>query len=326
MKKTWLFFSNTFDVNTRKLPGRMLKIGNDHDSRLSAEKADPDILELWNVFNPLILVFRTLFSLWKSSISNRMSATLKFNKLLSLLSGEWIRAWEGKVFYHYPEGTPESMAIFPNKRSPFQIDNYEERIQNVQTLADSMKPYEPLAEVVRGVEAKYALLLAARDEQKQAMQTEAMQYSQLEALRLQLAKNLYRNLAILMAKYFEEPTQGERFFNESLIRRPSSDVDTTFSQSNKVNPGASLVIQLPKKFELGINATFFIANSDGGGELYFLFSDSAATTDSPQKAVALPGDAIEAKAGEMGWSESNNILIVRNVGTVTAEYEMTVTE
>jgi hypothetical protein len=326
MKRTWFYLLNTFLINTRKAPAKMLRIGNDHDSRLSAEVSDPEIEALWNFLHPILVAFQTLFSAWKASISYRMSMTLALTKLFKQLGDEWIKAWEGKVYNSFPEGTPEAMAIFPNKRKPFQSGTYEERIIAVNTLAESLAPYADLAALKLDVEAKYTALTKARNIQKQAMASEGKNASDLENQRIEVGDVLYKDLGSLMAKFYKKPTDVERFFNLSLIRRSSSESDGTFSQDGMVGAGASLVVSIPKKFELSISATFIFANSEGGSELHFFFADSAATTDSPNKGVVAPGESLEITAGEMGWSATNTIFIVKNAGGVTAEYELTATE
>ncbi|MBI1228292.1 MAG: hypothetical protein GC192_23865 [Bacteroidetes bacterium] len=326
MKRNWIYFSNTFEINTRKAYAKMLKIGNDHDSRLNGDTDDPDILALWNYLNPLLLVYRTLFSAWQSSLYHRISRTLILTDTFKLLGKPWIRDWELKVYNIFSEDSPQDKALFPKKRAPFQTASYEERIIAVKTLGQSMATYPELATVKADVDAKYDILVAVRDEQKQAMQMEGKHLDALEAQRIVLAKALYRNLGSLMVKFYEEPTQGERFFDLSLIRRSKTDSDSTMNYSGQLNADASTVVAISKKFELSIGASFVFANSDGGGELHCFFAASASATDSANKAIILPGETVEVTAGEMGWSDSDNLFIVRNVGTVTAEFELTGTE
>jgi len=326
MKRIWLYLSNTFEISTRKAYAKMMKIAKDHDSRLNGDKTDPDILALWNFFNPLLLVYINLFTQWQSSISFRISKTLILTDTFQLLSKPWIREWQNKVNAIFPEDSPEDKAIFPQKRTPFQSANYEVRIEAVNTLATSLAPYPELAAVKEDVESRYGRLIAARDNQKQAMQNEEKSLQDLEKQRVVLANALYRSLASLMVKYYEEPTLADRFFDLTLIRRAGTDSDATFSQSGQLNAETSAVVVVPKKFTLSIGANFIFANSGGGAELHCFFAASASATDSPNKAIVLPGETVEITAGEMGWSATNTMLIVRNMGDVTAEYELTAIE
>lgn len=326
MKRIWLYLSNTFEISTRKAYAKMMKIAKDHDSRLNGDKTDPDILALWNFFNPLLLVYINLFTQWQSSISFRISKTLILTDTFQLLSKPWIREWQNKVNAIFPEDSPEDKAIFPQKRTPFQSANYEVRIEAVNTLATSLAPYPELAAVKADVESRYGRLIAARDNQKQAMQNEEKSLQDLEKQRVVLANALYRSLASLMVKYFGEPTLADRFFDLTLIRRAGTDSDATFSQSGQLNAGTSAVVVVPKKFTLSIGANFIFANSGGGAELHCFFAASASATDSPNKGIVLPGETVEITAGEMGWSATNTMLIVRNMGDVTAEYELTAIE
>ncbi len=326
MKRIWIYLINTFLVNTQKSPTKMLGIANDHDSRLNGAIGDPDILAIYTVFHALLLVFQNLYSAWKAAVSLRMSRTLSLTNQFRLLSETWIKAWEGKVHSVFPEGSPEALAIFPKKRAPFQKGTYDERINAVNTLSTSMSSHPSLATVKADVDAKYAILVAARDVQKQAMQNVSSASIEVEKQRTTMGQYLYKDLGLLMAKFFMDPTEVVQFYNLSLLRRSSSEADGQFNLGGTVNPGSSLVVSVPKKFELSINVSFLIANSEGGSELHFFFADSASTADSAQKATILPGESLEATAGEMGWSTERNILIVKNAGSLTAEYEMTVTE
>ncbi len=323
MKRIWIYFSNTFEIITRKAFRKMLKIGNDHDSRLNGDKGDEDILTLWTFFNPLLLVYRSLFSAWQTAFNTRVSLTLILTDTFKLLGSDWIKSWEGKVHNFFPVDSPTDKAIFPKRRTPFQVLSYEERIIAVNTLAATMAAYPDLNDVKKDVEEKYLVLVRVRDEQKQAMQIEEKRVNELEKQRIVLANALFKNMASLMVKYFENPTQGERFFDLTLIRRPGTDSDSSFTQNGILDMETSAVLVIPKKFTLSIGTNFIFANSGGGGELHCFFAASASATDSPNKAIVLPGETTETTAGEMGWSATNTMLIVRNVGALTAEYEVT---
>lgn len=326
MKRIWIYFSNTFEIITRKAYRKMLKIANDHDSRLNGDREDPDILALWTFFNPLLLVYRNLFTEWQSLFGIRVSLTLILTDTFKLLGNVWIKSWEGKVHNFYPVDSTTDKALFPQRRAPFQSLSYEERIIAVNTLAKTMAAYPDLNEVKKDVEEKYLVLVRVRDEQKQGMQIEEKKVNELEKQRIVLANALYKNMASLMVKYFEGPTQGERFFDLTLIRRPGTDSDSSFNQNGILDAETSAVLVIPKKFTLSIGTNFIFANSGGGGELHCFFAASASATDSPNKAVVLPGESVETTAGEMGWSATHTMLIVRNAGALTAEYVVAAAE
>lgn len=326
MKRIWIYLINTFLVNTIKAPTKMLGIATDHDSRLNGATGDPEILSIYTVFHALFLLFQNFYTAWKAAISQRMSRTLTLTNEFRNLSERWIREWEGKVHNFFSEGTPTELSIFPQKRKPFQLGTYDERIIAVKTLATSMEPHAVLATVMADVLAKHVILSDARDAQKQAMQNASNASMLLDKSRIEVGRHLYKNLGLLMAKYFLDPTEVQQFFNLTLIRRSSTELDGLFNQGSTVNMDSSLVVSMPKNFELSINATFLIANSEGGSELHFFFADSASTATSELKATVLPGESVEATAAEMGWSTERNMLIVKNAGMKTAEYEMTVTE
>jgi hypothetical protein len=87
-----------------------------------------------------------------------------------------------------------------------------------------------------------------------------------------------------------------------------------------------MAIAIPEKFVLSIGANFIFANSGDGSELHCFFAASASATDCPQKAVVVPGETVETTAGEMGWSATNSLLIVKNMGALTAAFEVAASE
>lgn len=322
MKMTWSYLSNTFEIKTRKAFIKMLKIAIDHESRLKGS-TDALIVAILAFFSPILAVYSELYTAWQASIRSRMGKTLALTNNFELLSKPWIREWQRKVYDEFDEESPEARALFPDNKSPFQKLGYDERIQAVRTLAHVMENYPALATVKADVEAKLLLLETARDEQKQAMQKVGESADALEKQRLALADALYKDLADLMGNHYQKPTDAERYFDLTQLRRSSTDADTSFSQEGQVDAETSVVISIPKRFELGINANFIFANSEGGSELHVFFAESASVTDSPNKAVVLPGTTLDTRAGELGWNVGKGILIVRNMGTMTSEFEMT---
>lgn len=326
MKRVWIYLSNTFETNTRKAFLKMLKIANDHLSRLNGDKGDADILAMWTAFSPLVILYQNLYSTWEAAVNFRASQTFILLETFKSLSKPWIRDWMNKTQAIFPEDSPQDKALYPQRKALFQVGSYEGRIIAVNSLATMMGKFPELKKIKADVEAKYQELLDARDAQKQAMQAEEKADGELEAQRLLLVEELFGNLGLLMHKYRKNPTLAERFFDLRLLRRSSTNADTTFSQEGMVDGATSIVVAIPKKFELGINASFVVNNSGGGGELHIFFAESAAATDSPNKAIVLPGESVEAKAGELGWNTGKAILIIRNVGEITAEYSLTAME
>ncbi|MBK8564363.1 MAG: hypothetical protein IPN76_13755 [Saprospiraceae bacterium] len=87
-----------------------------------------------------------------------------------------------------------------------------------------------------------------------------------------------------------------------------------------------MAIAIPEKFVPSIGANFIFANSGGGSELHCFFAASASATDSPQKAVVVPGETVETTRKQMGCSAANSLLIVKNTGALTAEFEVAASE
>ncbi|MBI1228470.1 MAG: hypothetical protein GC192_24760 [Bacteroidetes bacterium] len=327
MRRTWIFLNNTFDINTKNSSVKMLRIANDHDSRLAAAAVDdPTLLPIWERYNAPLLVYRTLMSQRNSGKGSGKGKTQILTEKLDLLSTTWIRAWEVKVFLQYPQGTPEATAIFPQRKAPFQTGPYEERILAVNALKDSLSAYPLLADVKTDVSDKYDMLLEARDGQKQQMSLTGKFSDEVERQRLGLAELSYKNLGFLIDKFGERPTDVERFFDLALLRKSVSDEDTIFNYSDMVAAGETSAVLLPKKLELGINAICNFTNTSHNIELQFFFANNPSAADSPVKITALPGETVETTAAEAGWTPESSVLVVKNSGTMTAEFEVMLME
>jgi len=95
MKRTWIFLLNPFDNATKRSQKKMLKIANDHDARLEAEKLnDPVFQPLYDRFHPEVLVFRTLMTKRNTGLGVSKSKTQDVEELFDLLANNWIKKWE----------------------------------------------------------------------------------------------------------------------------------------------------------------------------------------------------------------------------------------
>ncbi len=326
MKRLWSYLINTFEVNTRQSKKKMLDIANDHDARLSNYISDPIILALYTDFHAQLLLYRGLMSKRTVDTGSQKSKTQGLTELLELLRTVWIAFWEGKVRNFFPEGSATDTAIFPQKRKPFNEGSYDERINAVQALKDAMAPYSDLDNTALDVAEKYDLLDAARVEQKQKMSTLSTTADELEKRRVELAKLLYKNLGALMALHFVNPTDVERYFNLSLLRKNVNDNDSIFGKTGTVDAGFTVAIPLPKKLELNSNGTFTFTNNSGLAALDFFFSPHVSATDNLVKITALPNETVTGTVAEAAWSPEDAYLIVKNNSTLTAEFEIQLME
>ena len=326
MKSLWFFLINTFEVNTRSSRRKMLRIANHHFARLQAMRSDPAIQALFAVFEPAILLYRNMFSNLDSSEAMSIGYTAAWTDLLDEMTADWFDAWQTMVRQVYERGTPEFITIFPRNKEPFQSSQYDMRMVAVEGLHTTLLTYERLRDVAVNVAAKLVLLNNARNTQTQGFGTNVFTASMIEDQRLVLANLLDDNLCSLKIKYRSNIKMVENFFDLAELRKPSSDADSRFAFSGAVEAGVTAAVPVPDKLTLSANANCVFGNKSNVAELQFFFSVNASAADNPVKVTVLSMETVQSSAAESGWAPGAKFVIIKNVGDVTAEFELSVTE
>lgn len=220
MKKTWIFLSNTFAVQTRGTHVKMLTLATDTDAKLSNEVADPDINTIYLQFHPVYEGYRMVCINFDMAEGNYEGQTLAFEDILDSIP-DHIRVWESQIRYVYVEDTPEERAIFPNKRTPFLSGTYEDRLSAIGTLAETLSTIVPLSATHTLVASFYNMALSTRLAQQQKEGNVGLLSDLREQQRLLVATEMYGVLGSLMFKFRASPTDIERFFDLELLRRKS---------------------------------------------------------------------------------------------------------
>lgn len=304
----------------------MLRIANDHDSRLEAASSDPDILAMYTPFHAQRLIYQNLMAQYFSARNVSKGNTQLWEKSLDAMATQWINAWEGMVFNHYPKGTPEATAIFPQNKAPFQSSRYDERMIALEALQLTLAGYPLLAAVATDVAAKLVILQNARNVQREQFGKIDLASSLVEDQRLVLADLLDDDLCRLKIKYRSNITMVENFYDLSLLRQSVSDSDAYFQYSSAVEAGTTTAVAVPSKLMMSANASCNFSNNSNLAELQFFFSASASASDNPVKTTVLPNELAEGTAAESGWAPGTIFIIIKNTGTVTAEFDLTVVE
>ena len=299
----------------------MLQLANDHDARLDAAKGDPDILALYTPFHAALLIFRTLMAVWFSSRGIGKGLTQTWEELLDDMTKDWIDIWQGMVFAIYPSGTPEATAIFPQKKAPFQSGKYDERMMAIDALYVTLLNYPALEAVATAVNAKIIILTEVRKIQREQFGRTDFSGNNIEAQRVVLANLMDNNLGDLKKKYRSNISLVESYYDLALLRKVVNDSDAVFNASGAVEAGATSAIAIPQKMNLSANATSTFTNRSNLAELQFFFSASASAADNPIKTTVLPNESASGTVAESGWAPGTNFIIVKNIGTVTAEFE-----
>ena len=216
---TWHFLSNQFEQATRGSFKRCNILNNDHLSKLTSEGADPTIADLVTRTAPLSNTYSTNYSNWISAGATYEGHTQLVDGLLSQLSSTKIKEWDIQIQGQHLEGTPEYTMILPNRRIPYQNGTKDDRLSQVEALAERLLDYPALSATQSDVDTFGSALRTARDNQQQKEQLAAMASDLLEQARLALCTIMYGNLGVLMDKYRETPDMVENFWQLDLIRR-----------------------------------------------------------------------------------------------------------
>jgi hypothetical protein len=304
----------------------MLRLAKYHLSRLEAAKADPAILVLYNLFLPAVQLYHDMLSSLVSSENTSVGNTAKWMKLLDEMADTWYDKWQVMVFTVFARKSPEAIAIFPRNKEPFQSSQYDERMVAVEALHKSLLKYPELKDAAADVAAKLELLNEARQEQTTEFGRKEFTASMIEDQRLVLANLMDDNLCQLKVKYRSNIKMVENYFDLTELRKASTDSDARFAANGAVEAGATSAVAVPDKLVLGANTACSFMNKSNSNELQFFFSANASAADSPNKASVLANESLDTTAAEVGWAPGMRYLIVKNPGTVTAEFELMVVE
>lgn len=226
MSKNWHYASNQFAVVTNENTKLLTILSPDHQSRLKALAADPDISLLNSRTEPVTLAFNTSYQNWLTANGVYRGATLAFENMLSELLKTKIKRWDIQVQVEYIEGTPEYISIFPKGKSAFNSGPYDVRINEVKALGDNLAAYASLAAVKTDVDTEYVNLLNARNTQQQKEELVREKSALLATAKKNMCNMMYANLGMLMDKYNETPEQIEMFFELELIMKPPKEKNT----------------------------------------------------------------------------------------------------
>ncbi len=326
MKNLWLYLVNTFEVNTRTSKRKMLRISNHHLARLNAMKTDPDILAMFDIFEPAAVLYQTMMSDFTSFGNISQGNTHMWKKYLNEMSEGWIDEWQTMVRQQYEKNTPEYIAIFPNGKEPFLRTQYDMRMIAVEALHTTLLTYPSLSDAATNVATRLALLKNARNVQTQSFGTKDFTSSMVEDQRKVLADLLDDNLCKLKIKYRNNIKVVENYFDLAELRKPSNDADSRFVHSGAVEAGMTAAVQVPARLNLSAADSCVFANKSNVAQLEFFFSASSSAADNPVKTTVLPMDSALTNAAEAGWAPGASYIIVKNTGTITAEFDLSVTE
>lgn len=323
-KEGWSQLNNIFDNVTKKSKKKMHLIINDHALKLETASKDPEIQTLYDLTNPKRIKYNQLMAEWDSSKGIGKGNTRTWKNYLDEINETVLNTWEGQVTYYFPKDTPTYIAIFPRGRMVITNGKYNDRLLALNAFSLTLAEYPLLDKLKETVDAKLEEINTARKQQRSQYDKVSFKSTELEEMRVELANLLDDNLCKLKIKYRQNLKMVENFFNRSLLRKNVNDEDFMFQSAGTVEAGASLLITLPKKLLISTNATCHFINQSGLVELQFSFVANGTNLDNAVKTNVQPDETIETTAAEAGWAPGMNFIVVKNLGTMAAEYDLSV--
>lgn len=324
MKRKFLHLYNPFEVNTRGSWDKMMVIASDHDSCLEAGKSDPDILALYTPFHAELNTYEELMAILESSEGISKSGTFTWEQKLDEITKDTVFDWVRAVENAYGRNSAELIAIFPNKKEPITRSPYAERMVSLDALHRTLENYTLLSALRTEVGTTLEDLKLTRQTQKAQMAKIGLSGTDVEAQRIVLANFMEDNLAALKKKFRPNIDLVEKYFNFNLLRKPAKETSADFVFSGTVEAGLTLPVALPDKLAVGTTSSCTFRNLSNSAELVIFFSANGGATENPIHTTVLPEEMAEGTAAESGWAPGTIFLIVKNTGTVTADFELRV--
>jgi len=244
-KLMWKYLINTFMVHTSKSFKKALSLTIDHLAKLTANEIDAEIAAMKAAFLPFHTAFVQTYNQLNSKLGIYKGKTMTTEQMLEELRDVTLNAWRGKVFSIFPEGTADALAIFPKGRTPFNSGTYEQRIEAVDSLYQTLSTYVSVPEMVTlagEVLLYYNLMIGTRALQQNDEGSVKLLRSNLKQAHEILCVWLYRNLGLLMAKYAANPAFVLDYFDTSLLRTSTDQPDVT--KTGNVGGNMQLYIDL----------------------------------------------------------------------------------
>ena len=217
-KSTWPFSNNPFLSATSKSFARAAILGSYTYAALEANKTDPFILPLYNMYVPLFDAYETAHSAWVVSLGFRKGSTFGLGEMMKELVVK-ARKWDVAIQMVHAFDTPEYKAFMPNGRTPFNRGSYLSRITVVSVLSLQLDGKPALAALKTEVDSFRDSLQDAFNEQQIKSSTTGLNSAEVETKRKELCKALYVILGSLMAHFADSPSSIESYFDLVTLRQ-----------------------------------------------------------------------------------------------------------
>ena len=306
MKTEMNFQKNIFLSVTENSKKRMQSIASSHTAALEAEKADADLLVLFNRTKPLTTVFNNDFAKWLSACAFQKSETERFKNLLEEIPQK-LREWNVPIQQVFLEKTFDYIFLFPKGKGVFYKGTYEQRITELNSFVDRLNKYPQLSDVKDLVSAFCQFAENSRLSQQKSSDLLKQSSLILEDKRIELSYMFYANLGMLMNKYAHNTEQISRFFDPKLLSRYNhKDEEGTDTYEISLAPNSKKEAGI----QFGVGATLlFFNNSNIPLEIY---TAPDKTSPAPEQPIIIePNSEKSYMINELG-ALGNRFLYIEN--------------
>lgn len=216
-RESWNILANTFEIKTRGSYKKCYIFAEHHFAALQGAKANPAIAPIFAAFEPVYEDFFSEYAKWNGLRGTMESKTQGFTETLLTMQAK-LKFWEGKIFFHYHEGTPEAETLFPHKRTPFYKGTHVSRVQAVRVLSKQLDQYPVLAAVKTDVEEYLQLLEGKLSKQTGTLGLLNNQSGTLEQKRKNICAEMYGNLGLLMHVYRHNTSILKAYFDMGVLK------------------------------------------------------------------------------------------------------------
>ena len=276
------------------------------DKALFNAIADPAILAIYDVYNPLRVKFAADYLVWGTLRSGTPGKTLSITQLLDDLSSTHIREWDLDIQSVYNIKTAQYKTLLPHRRTPFQSGKIAERTKSLHILLAAIGTDASLATVKGLITTFVGLLTTAIDKQSGQIKAIDTAITNLDASALAAAEGLLFVYGSLMAKYFKTPITVNNFFDVSLLHNVPQLVFNTLFKKIKAKKLCSR-----KMDEIAQSLKFTVEGNDPVNAFYTNGIIKTHVAGTPM--LVLAGNSISThNFTDAGYTDTNRFLYIQS--------------
>jgi len=215
--KLWHYLMNTILIVTMNSYRAMRVISSFTLDALNIP-ANAFIFGLYTNLLPFVTTFNAAYAAWIAQLGSQTSTTNVFYLALETLRSTDSKLWDRMIQMVYAKGTVGYKKLMPNGKGDLQSGTQLEKVDAVAALSLALVGEVALAAVKVLVDAKLAILNAAKSGKNTGKSTTNVFSNAVENARVALAQEIYGTLGNLMFYFRVTPSDIAAFFDLQAIR------------------------------------------------------------------------------------------------------------